>query len=384
MRVAVAGGNLQGIETAYLARKAGWEVLLIDRRKQVPARGLCDSFLQIDAASDELPAALRGVDILIPALEDDKALAGLERAARARELPFAFHPAAYRVSSSKVESNCLFRRLGIPLPRLWPEAGFPLIAKPSRSSGSRGLRILRSRQELERNLPQFAPSQDWVLQELLQGRLYSLEILGSPGRHFPLQVTDLELDAGYECKRVLVPSHLAPEQVSEFESSATALASALELKGLMDVEAILHQGELKVLEIDARVPSQTPTAVYWSTGWNMIEMLGRLFLDGPPPRPPRESAARGVVYEHIQVREESLEVGGEHLISRADPLSLRRDFFGANEAITNYAPGRKQWVATLIFCGSTREEAWERRGETIRALREHFELGRCADPEPLP
>jgi monoamine oxidase len=31
LRVAIIGGNLQGVEAPYLAHKTGWEVLVIDR-----------------------------------------------------------------------------------------------------------------------------------------------------------------------------------------------------------------------------------------------------------------------------------------------------------------------------------------------------------------
>jgi heterodisulfide reductase subunit A-like polyferredoxin len=37
MLVAVVGGNLQGVEATYLARKAGWEVILIDKNSNAPA-----------------------------------------------------------------------------------------------------------------------------------------------------------------------------------------------------------------------------------------------------------------------------------------------------------------------------------------------------------
>lgn len=46
--VGVVGGKLQGVEAAYLARKAGWEVRVVDRRPRVPASDLGDSFAQID------------------------------------------------------------------------------------------------------------------------------------------------------------------------------------------------------------------------------------------------------------------------------------------------------------------------------------------------
>ena len=45
MKVAIIGGKLQGVEAAYLAGKAGWDVTIIDRVPDVPASGLCHQFL---------------------------------------------------------------------------------------------------------------------------------------------------------------------------------------------------------------------------------------------------------------------------------------------------------------------------------------------------
>lgn len=61
----------------------------------------------------------------------------------------------------------------------------------------------------------------------------------------------------------------------------------------MDVEAILTRYGWRVLEIDARFPSQTPVTVYLSTGVNLAMALETCFLDGmdidPPATAPHES-----------------------------------------------------------------------------------------------
>ena len=54
MRVAVVGGKLQGVEVVYLAKKAGWQTLLIDKNPDVPATGLCDQFLQFEFTGENL------------------------------------------------------------------------------------------------------------------------------------------------------------------------------------------------------------------------------------------------------------------------------------------------------------------------------------------
>jgi pyrrolysine biosynthesis protein PylC len=379
--VAVVGGNLQGVEAAYLAAKAGWEVMVVDRRPVVPASGICDRFVQFDVIAEN---ALRGlfphVDLIIPALENEPALTRLHHFTRCAGIPFAFDLNAYSISSSKLKSDQLFARMNVPAPRPWPKCDFPVVAKPSVGSGSKGVHILENSEAVKKLVGK--NDQAWVIQEYIRGPSYSIEVAGQPGSHDPFQVTDLEMDAAYDCKRVLAPTELPGKLISDFEKISLDLASALELTGLMDVEVILHEGAIKVLEIDARLPSQTPTAVFWSRGCNLVETLGNLFLDGSTQKNTSTTDPKGVVYEHIQVSSRKIEVAGEHIMSVADTLRIHKDFFGADEAITNYSPGREKWVATLIFCENDRETVWRKRNNVISDLKKRFNIERVVDPEP--
>jgi pyrrolysine biosynthesis protein PylC len=192
------------------------------------------------------------------------------------------------------------------------------------------------------------------------------------------------MDSGFDCKRVIAPTDLPETLVSEFERISVSIAEELKLKGLMDIEVIFHNNTLKVLEIDARLPSQTPTVVYWSTGLNMVELLAAHFLDGMEKSPPDSAPPKGAIYEHIRVSSNSLEVAGEHIMSGANALCLCQDFFGADEAITNYRPGRAEWVATLIFVEATRETALEKRHRMISDLQNRFKLKAYGDLSPNP
>jgi len=371
MLVAVVGGNLQGVEATYLAHKAGWEVLLIDKKGHVPASGMCDIFVQLEVNEEQgLDNVLNGVDLVIPALENEKALAVLGHYARNSGIPFAFDSEAYEVSLSKKRSNRLFATMGLPAPKTWPECGFPVIAKPNKGSGSSGIRIIRNNDEWSDFISESILYKDWVLQEFISGPSYSLEVIGVPRKYVPIQVTDLFMDVVYDCKRVIAPTELPPEYVSEFEKVSMLIAGSLNLRGLMDVEVIFHCGVLKVLEVDARLPSQTPITVYWSTGVNLVHILRKLFLHGHDPYQMSISTERGVVLEHIKVSPGLLEITGEHIMSGIGPLRVYTDFFGADEAITNYASGRDEWVATLICTGSNRQEAWARREGVIQDIRE--------------
>jgi pyrrolysine biosynthesis protein PylC len=383
MRVAVVGGKLQGVEACYLARKAGWHIRLVDRRPDVIARSLCDEFVVSELTrGQDLSRAVGGIDLILPALEDQEALDGLNRFCAAAGIPLAHDPRAYRLSSSKIASDRLFADRGIPAPKPWPEAGFPLIAKPSNSSGSRGIRIIRNMDQLRAAFPAGEAAGDWVVQEYLAGPSYSLEVVAAGGRVRCFQVTDLFMDAGHDCKRVTAPTELPAGLVDEFERIGRAIAEAIDLRGLMDVEVILNHGRLKVLEIDARLPSQTPTAVFWSSGANLVQVLGEAVCGAGLPLAPASAAGRAVVYEHIQVSPGLLKTGGEHMMASSGVLRLHSDFYGADEALTDYEPGRDDWRATLINAGSNRREAWHKRCEVLAAIRRTFGIGRFLDPEP--
>ncbi|MGD8741210.1 MAG: 3-methylornithine--L-lysine ligase PylC [Desulfobacterales bacterium] len=381
MLVAVAGGNLQGVEAAYLSQKAGWDVLVIDRKPLVPASGLCHSFAQLDMTSEkDLAQALKGVDLVIPALENDAALACLGRVTRNKGIPFAFDPAAFAISSSKIKCEQLFKQIGTPTPARWPKCKFPVIAKPDRGSGSRDVKVFNNQTVLQDTIK--PPAHEWLIQEFIPGPSYSLEVIGLPGDYATPQVTDLAIDGQYDCKRVTAPSNLAGGLISEFEALSLRLANALNLTGIMDVEVILHENDLKVIEIDARLPSQTPTAVYWSTGSNMVQLLGDLFLNRKTRIQPDSNHEYGVIYEHVRVASNHLEIAGEHIMSGAEALHIFTDFFGADEAITNYAAGRDDWVATLMVTEKNLEAAWDKRNKIIADIRKRFQLEGFRDSAP--
>ncbi len=380
MRVAIIGGRLQGLEAVYLAKKAGWQTLLIDKEQNVPAAGLCDRFLCLDATDqNQMQAALdQDIDLIIPALENRKVLDSLTTLSALTGVPLAFDPAAYDLSSSKLKSDRFFAELNLPQPLPWPEGTFPYIAKPSAASGSEDVKLLKSEAELQRFLNETAATPDqWVIQEYIEGPSYSIEVIGDGKRFIPLQVTDLYMDEQYDCERVVAPSSLDAKQQQDFADLAVTLASTMGLLGIMDLEVILHDQQLKLLEIDARLPSQTPTAVYHSSGVNMLELLAVVFTGGllqaPPSLPAHPQAA---IFEHLVVKPDYLQTAGEHVIASAGPLTHASGFFGADEALTNYEPGLKSWVATLIITAQNREAAFAKRDEVMARITREMNLKR--------
>ena len=141
MRVFVLGGRLQGTEAVYLAAKAGYETLLMDRSPAPPAAGLAGRHVVGDITADERASRslARTCDVILPACEDEATLEWLTERAPRWGVPLLFDMAAWRVTRSKAASRRLFASLGVARPDPWPACGFPVVVKPDGASGSYGV-----------------------------------------------------------------------------------------------------------------------------------------------------------------------------------------------------------------------------------------------------
>jgi pyrrolysine biosynthesis protein PylC len=361
-RIAIVGGKLQGTEAAYLAQKAGMESILIDHYEKSPAIGLCDEFLCCDVTqeSKELLDALNSVDFILPANENPQVLDALAKLSQKYGFRLAFDPAAYAVSSSKVLSDKVIRENGIPAPQYYPNCKSPYIVKPSGYSGSEGVRKINHEEELIKFLKTALEEENWIAQEFLTGPSYSIEVIGQPGDYLTYEVTEIHMASDYDCKRVTAPCMITAEQEVSFRKIAVRLAELLQLKGIMDVEVIDDNGDFKVLEIDARIPSQTPTVVYHSTGINFVEELRDLFCGGamvPKPTDKKQYCS----YEHFLIKDGRFTEHGEHIMSQGGPLVLRKNFFGADEVISDFVRENLPWRGTFINWADTEAELEEKR-----------------------
>lgn len=376
MRLAIVGGKLQGTEAVYLASKAGYETVLIDRRPAPPAAGLANVHYVFDIVAEpsKARAVLRACDAVLPACEDDVTLAWLAEQVPALGVPLLFDLDAYRVTSSKIRSNELFARLDLPHPRSWPESGFPVVVKPSNASGSVGVTVVDSEQALDaarRALE--SDGHEVVVEEFIAGPSLSLEVVRFGGRTTILLPTALEFDAGFDCQRVTAPVDADPAVLTAFAESTRRLAEGVNLQGIMDVEVMVGGRGPQVIEIDARLPSQTPTAVLHACGVNVVKLLVESVTSGAPPAV--DCAVRhATVYEHVQVAGGTIEVTGEHVIGGARPLTAITGFFGVLEALTDYAEGATEWAATLITRGADVAEARAIADAAVITIAREFDL----------
>lgn len=355
MKILIVGGKLQGVEAAYLAGKAGWSSLLVDKNDQAPAVKLCDKFLCMDAMNeDKMIQLFRNVDLVIPAMENRAVLEKLLTYKEITGTPMVYDKNAYEISSSKIKSDRIFQMKKIPAPVQYPGCNYPVIVKPSSRSGSEGVVKIHSRKDLEENAEYLNGT--YVIQEYLEGRSYSIEVIGNGSTYNILQATEIIIDDDYDCKRVVAPASISAELENEFCKLAEEIAEILQIQGIFDIEVILHNGQFKVLEIDARLPSQTPIAVYHSTGINMLELMAEA-VDNQVKKV-EVIGERVCLYQQIAVNPQGCAVLGEKIMGTGGPLEVITGFFGADEVITNYQPGKTDWVATIIVTALTEKNAY--------------------------
>jgi pyrrolysine biosynthesis protein PylC len=338
-KIAIIGGRLQGTEACYLARKAGYYSILIEKNPKAPATGLADEVVIEDVLleSENLIKVLQNADIILPAIENDAVLTKITDLAERYNLPLAFDIQAYRISSSKLLSDELISKLGIPAPLYSPLRGKSVV-KPSVGSGSDGVKIFEDAYLAREYAEEFEAKtgEKPVFQEYIEGPAYSIEVIGKPGNYNTYEITQIHVDDVRDCCLVSFPCDIPEKTEAEFRADSIKIAEAINLHGIMDVEAILSNGQMYILEIDARIPSQTPACILAGTGLNLLEELVNLFVsekDFKSYKP--NTKPRAASYENIIIDERGATASGEHIMSEAAPLNYRSGTFAADEEMTD-------------------------------------------------
>lgn len=386
MKIGIVGGALQGMEAVYLSKKAGFKTLVLDSWNEAPALSLADEGIVMDVTEDlaRTRKALSDCDAVLPANENMDTLRFLVDNEERLDAPLMFDMKAYEVSCSKLRSNKLMAELGVRMPGRWPECGYPVVVKPSGESGSAGVKKASNDEQLAESVKVIDKMGDeCVIQEFVEGPNISVEVIGD-GEHFvPLVITEVVLDDKYDCKMVRSP-YVSNDKAmeDEFVSSSFKTAQKMGIRGIMDFEAIVKNGAPYMLEIDARIPSQTPAAVLNSHGVNMVKMLTDVFVKDRPVAEPRVKNAGAAFYEHVAVDDGVMRSCGEGVFSEVRAPRLASGLFGSDEMITDYAPGKNSWRATIICSGRDERSAWEKRTKCLAKIMEEAGIKKYIDPVP--
>ena len=356
--ICLIGGKLQGFEAAYLSKKAGIKVVLIDKDPYALIRNYVDEFHSFDITEEpeKLFEISKSIDALLPVNENLECIEFLASITDRFSCPVLFDFDAYRISRDKKKSKEYFASTGIPTPVNNPSKP-PYFVKPPCESSSIGTRIIYNEKELETLGP------DMLIEEYVEGKVVSLEVVGDRKNFAVVKETLVHIDETYDCYMV-TPLPFDPS----FREISYLLAANLSLKGIMDVEAISGPDGLKVIEIDARFPSQTPTVVYHSSGINLIELLFSAFTDGVKEIETLP-ANNYCIYEHLMLEESGLlSPVGEQLLSMGNDYGK----YYEEPGVEIFLCRGEDPVFTLVCWGKNREETEERKNKGLLLLKSRF------------
>ncbi len=355
--IALIGGKLQGFEVAYLAKKAGMNVVLVDRNKNPLIKNMVDDFHCFDVIQNpEKLIDISGmVDGIIPVNENPDTIEFLKSIKDKMECPILFDFDAYHISRDKKRSKEYFKSIDVPTPLDNPTVP-PFFVKPPCQSSSVGTSIIYNDGGLEGLDPSM------LVEEYVDGDVISLEVVGDGSNFAVIKETKVHVDDTYDCHMITPIGHYPA-----FRDISHKLAKNLNLRGIMDIEAIDSPMGLKVLEIDARFPSQTPTVVYHCTGINLVELLFEAFsggvqeLDGV-------SGNNYCIFEHLTPQGGKLVPIGEHMISQGSDYSE----FHISEGLEIFECKGKKNIFTLISWGSAKDEMVVNRQKGLEIVNEYL------------
>ncbi|MCF2130456.1 ATP-grasp domain-containing protein [Strepomyces sp. STD 3.1] len=186
----------------------------------------------------------------------------------------------------RVDSDLLAGR-GLPVPgyrdalRVQAErVGYPLMSKPVWDSTSMGIRTLRSPADLDAHLAPRPETVSTVVEQVVEGDLCSVDIVGRPGayRVLPLCWTGracAEPVFTFADLRWCGPREEADAAFADVARALTGLCGSLGVRGSVNVDMIYTGGRFVVLEINPRIGGAT-TLSCAASGSNTFSSLVRM------------------------------------------------------------------------------------------------------------
>jgi acetyl/propionyl-CoA carboxylase alpha subunit len=295
-------------------------------------------------------------------------------------------PSAIELMGSKLRSKELMAKAGVPCLPSWTSpadaSGFPLLVKASAGGGGRGMRIVRSADELE---AAFEGAQREALSAFGDGTVFLERYVENP-RHVEVQVIAdtrgntvalFERDCSIQRRHQKVieeaPSPaVTPALRTKLSEAAVAAAQAVAYEGVGTVEFVLDaSGEFFFLEMNTRLQVEHPVTEL-VTGLDLVALQIAVARGEALP----EEALRPTISGHaIEAR---LYAEDDEFLPRTGTLELFE--IPAGEGIrvdsgveTGSVVGvhYDAMLAKVIAHGATREQASARLAQALDQARVH-------------
>ena len=287
-------GELQ-LSIINRAKSMGLFTVGIDPCEDAYARDACDAFEVVGGQDYEGTLAVAekyGISAVVTAATD-KPLVMMARIAKALSLPFYSVETAVW-STDKYQMKARFTEGSVPCAqgRLIHNAdeakdlAFPVICKPRDNSGSRGVKLCRSLQELQECIDealQYSHLDTVLVEEYIEGREFSIESLHYGDKSEVIQFTEKKttefpynVELGHK-----QPANLTESQRTEICEIISKIASCLNFENCAShTELKINDRGIFVIETSPRLGGDyiTSTLTPLSTGINLEDQLLHIAL----------------------------------------------------------------------------------------------------------
>ena len=307
------------------AKKMGLYTVGIDPCADATCKDCVDAFEVVPGQDYEGHCAVvekYGIDAIVTAATD-KPLVMMARIAEKYGFPF-YSVETAKWSTDKFKMKERFELGGVPHAqgRLISKAEeaegmvFPVIVKPRDNSGSRGVKLCRSKEELETSMNEAleVSKLDTVLvEEFIEGPEYSIEGLHHDGKSEVIQFTEkktTEFPYNVELGHIQ-PAKISEENQQKIREIVAKIGSALHFENCPShTELKINERGIFVIETSPRLGGDyiTSTLTPLSTGVNLEDELLKISLGvtvNPVPKAVQYSGVRffsfeeGSVIKHI-------------------------------------------------------------------------------------
>jgi biotin carboxylase len=393
--ILIVGAGHEQVPAILTAQQLGLRVVTSDRNPAAPGSRVADHFELADTADKN--ANLRIARTYkangVMTLGSETAVPVVAFVARELGLPGYSEETAF-LATNKNGMRAAFLREGVPAPACAPirsidearsfaaEHGYPIVLKPSDSSGQRGTTFITGADQLdaayEAAIP-FATDGEAVAEEFCEGQEINVTAAVIGGQVHFLSFSDRV--TGVPGHFGIAVEHVAPPSISDQALAAvrSACESAIRSIGLENgiayPQVIATEDGPRVIEIAARIPGghMREVAMYMS-GFDMIEVaiLIAMGIDRPLDHCRRSDTADSVCvhflteldFDHQGRRIRSVNGVEDALNSVGVRLARLHLTPGERVPLLNSSAGR---FGAVLATGATRSEA-QRNARAAAAL----------------
>lgn len=303
------------------AKKMGLYTVGIDPCADATCKDCVDSFEMVPGQDYEAHCVVvekYGIDAIVTAATD-KPLVMMARVAEKYGFPF-YSVETAQWSTDKFQMKQRFELGGVPhaqgrlISNVEEAEGliFPVIVKPRDNSGSRGVKLCRSKEELEASMIEAleVSKHDTILvEEFIEGPEYSIEALHHDGKSEVIQFTEkktTEFPYNVELGHIQ-PANISEENKQKISEIVSKIGKALKFDNCPShTELKINERGIFVIETSPRLGGDyiTSTLTPLSTGVNVEDELLKMSLGetiNPQPKAVQYSGVRFFAFEEGRI-----------------------------------------------------------------------------------